>query len=653
MFPNVYCPLCGVIMLDIRYLDDSAREAQRRPWYSEVRGLYQTDAPRSIYLTRLGFIRRRKILCAPPESHRSYFDWGIDSLEEWTVCGFPEKEPWCFSFHDSCWKLFLLRLSNKQKKALRHEVIIESLFCQLYCTPCFEHSVFQFGHDYEGAAETHEPGRQANPVDLGSALYADPCIIEFAKDPEIIVGNGSNGKADIGFDDKDTFSSVSSSSKGVPTLSRFLQNAADRIRPMETHSSCIFDGLSPELRSEIFSYLSFSEVLSLRLVCRALALFATTSTLSQSYWRSRFFLGQEADFLFPSPTKSQNWMQLFNWTSLSLKRGVLSLVNRKRIRNLLEPFAALSELSGVFPRCEPYGSAFCPANNSDSFPPSFEKTSLPLQVGSSFSGLLPSGSTDISSYTGCRMTLFGPAESWAADFSIGYHIPGSVKWIEMPDNSCLREIHVAFCSEGLAGIRFVFADSTSSNWIGDTEGPGMAFGTLTVHEGPDPQYLLAGLDYFKIVSLGLSKVNEAPSYDLIDSPSSQSLLWAPCAPNKKSVEISTLLPLSNASRTFEPLMNIDFDGPEDLVVGRVRRITCYMTTGHCPLVGIEIFHSDGRSVLCGMRNGCELSFFLDGANGECIDKVDIYEDNSSNEHLGIFDDTEPDPITLLDGLQVR
>ncbi|KAJ5702049.1 hypothetical protein N7488_009597 [Penicillium malachiteum] len=251
------------------------------------------------------------------------------------------------------------------------------------------------------------------------------------------------------------------------------------------------------------------------------------------------------------------------------------------------------------------------------------------------------------------MTLFGPAESCAADFSIGYYTPGSVNWIEMPDNSCLREIHVAFCSEGLAGIRFVFADSTSSNWVGDTEGAGMAFGTLIVHEGPDPQYLLAGLDYFKIVSLGLSKVNEAPSYDLVDSLGSQSLLWAPCAPNKKSVEISTLLPLSNASRAFEPLMNIEFGGPEGLFVGSVRRITCYMKTGYCPLVGIEIFHSDGRSVLCGTRNGCELSWFLDGANGECIDKVDIYEDNSSNEHIGIFDDTEPDLIILLDGLQVR
>jgi hypothetical protein len=127
-----------------------------------------------------------------------------------------------------------------------------------------------------------------------------------------------------------------------------------------------FDALSPELKFGIFSYLSFDELLNMRLVCRNLALLATVDTLPQSYWRSRFLLGQEADFLFPRLTDKWDWSRLFFWTRASLRARLLPLVNRKRIRQVLEPIAALVDLKGVFQN-GPYGSAFDPVQSQGGY----------------------------------------------------------------------------------------------------------------------------------------------------------------------------------------------------------------------------------------------------------------------------------------------
>ena len=50
--PNVYCPLCGVILLRDPYSDDDPASLQShvRPWYAEVRGLYLANG----YITTTG-----------------------------------------------------------------------------------------------------------------------------------------------------------------------------------------------------------------------------------------------------------------------------------------------------------------------------------------------------------------------------------------------------------------------------------------------------------------------------------------------------------------------------------------------------------------------------------------------------------------------
>ncbi|KAJ5356191.1 hypothetical protein N7517_010800 [Penicillium concentricum] len=129
----------------------------------------------------------------------------------------------------------------------------------------------------------------------------------------------------------------------------------------------IFGRLSLELKFEIFSYLTFDGPNS---IC-------SHGRIGEAW----FLLGQEADFLFLNVTDRKDWYLLFfgtraslvAYTMLTVKwekiRGqnffgiretlikqTLSLINRKKIRQLLEPIATIVSLEPVL-RNGPYGSA--------------------------------------------------------------------------------------------------------------------------------------------------------------------------------------------------------------------------------------------------------------------------------------------------------
>lgn len=322
---NVYCPFCGVILLPDPYSDDDPASLQTRvrPWYAEVRGIFSTNiALGHIAITGRGIIRYRNNLYAPLGSVLSYVDVGTEALEEWRLCE-PSERRWCFGFHNSCWRLLLLRLGHGQDDYFQNETAVaKSVFYQLYCTPCLEASSFEFGHDYEGAAQTHKSFGRPRAVDLSSHFYADPCAIPsmddlqaatlgFCKAPDGSLWKGRDGArtttvtvVGIGYCNE---RENSASSPFESNDDRNLLPFPDRCEKLERPKRHFFDALSPELKYEIFSYLSFDELLDMRLVCRNIALLATSDTLPESYWRSRFLLGQEADFLFPKLTDKWDW----------------------------------------------------------------------------------------------------------------------------------------------------------------------------------------------------------------------------------------------------------------------------------------------------------------------------------------------------------
>ncbi|PYH94556.1 hypothetical protein BO71DRAFT_419279 [Aspergillus ellipticus CBS 707.79] len=507
---NIYCPLCGVILLPDPYRDDEPAPppTRVRPWYAEVRGIYATNPMvDDVTITGLGILRLRSTLCAPMYSDASYVEVGLEALEEWKICR-PSETRWCFAFHNSCWKLLLLRLGHGRGNCIPDETAIaESVFHQLYCTPCLEFSWFQFGHDYGGAS------RKIPPTSTAGAL---------------------------------------------------------------------FNGLSTELKFEICSYLSFVELLTMRLVCRDLALLARVDTLPQSYWRSRFLLGQEADFLFLSPTAPRDWSRVFFGSRVS------------RIRQLLEPIAALVELEAVW-RSGPYGSIAHPAQGQGShFEPIDEESGTPHQVLEIEHDHLPPPSSQSLSRIGISIVhigaqsfvaginLFPSRECNSIGYSVGYHNPASEKWIEIPSTSHLKAFGVAFCCDGLTGIQFIFTNSDPSGWFGVSKGNGIAQGILEIPESFNRYYLLASLDRFKI---------PGPS-------------WKP--PFRDATRSS------RPSRAFAPLNNIDFGGSRGSLLGSLTRLA---------------FHIE-KSVLFGSSGGCEISFFVDGSQGERINRIATLEDNS-------------------------
>lgn len=93
MIPNVYCPLCGVVLLPDPYSeDDPSWQSRVQPWYAQVRGLYSTNATVGyITTTGLGIVRGRNVLFAPFDSNQSYVDLGVDTLEGWRLSGLSEN----------------------------------------------------------------------------------------------------------------------------------------------------------------------------------------------------------------------------------------------------------------------------------------------------------------------------------------------------------------------------------------------------------------------------------------------------------------------------------------------------------------------------------------------------------------------------------
>ncbi|KAJ0418622.1 hypothetical protein BJY00DRAFT_324786 [Aspergillus carlsbadensis] len=594
MSSNLYCPFCGIILLSEPYLDpEEFHQTRARPWYADVRAVYSRDvAGRQTAITGRGFIRIRNDILAPSDKSLSYLDVERDSLERWQLS--TSSESYCaFGFHDACWRLLLLRLGYREDDFLRDEApVVESLFFQLYCTPCAESSIFQFGHCYDGAVDvdTFRSFGRPEQVDPTSHFYADPFAIPSLRD--LIESARDFVPYPSACDDK---TSTSPPTSGPSTRTGAVRAAA---RP-------VFRTLSLELWLEILSHLSFEELLNARLI----------ETLPQSYWRNRFIVGHEADFLFPPLTEKLNWERLFFGTRASLRTRPLSVVSRKRIRQLLEPIAALVQRDALF-RSGLIGLDFCPApshdntmhlidgNSEEGLPVSLENPRL-------FSGEIADIDRNGILDEGCRqclrrigvstvqigarvfvlgINLLPEATADIAHRPIGYRIPDSEKWINIPPASRIKAFWVAFSSEGLRALAVQLVDSQSLNWICESSGPGIARGTLDIPGELNQACIFVGLDCYKIVSLGIGTLRRTPGSSTGTS-------------NGGAVH-------SSAGSSL----------------GKLTKLVFHMDSRPTPLMGIEVGSADGASTLFGSRGGCEITFFIDGAGGERIQRVGVLED---------------------------
>lgn len=493
---DVYCAFCGVILFPDPYVAAGATRPEppprrHRPWYSEVRGLTAIDNPDTPALTGVGLIYRSNHLSAPDDSDSTYLDhqlsreWGL-SRTRW--------RSWAFGVHDACWQVLRLRLGP-----LPESHIVSSVFRLLLCVPCIGSSWFDFGHDYGGASVAHKTQGRFLSIVQGSLLYADPCALP----------------------------SLNVSEKIEPLPSTFYGYA-------DGASYQAFGPLSTELIHEVLSYLSCKEVAALRLVNRTFSSIAAVENLPQSYWRSRFLLGQVADFVFPGLGERRDWRGLL----FGLKRrlqddGNIFLLNRRRIRGLIESIARIVE-EGAVAQPGLYGVAALKVPNQEA---RFQllgsdnnaETAGVLVRSSSFSGYITSTGENAPLSYGCRLLnhrtqrlpylrqnddsriavstchigaitfisgigIFPSPMSEESAYIIGYHHIRTATWLQMPTASSIEHIQVAFSAQGLTGVMFSFTNGTSSRWTGISEGPGIAQGCLRAAGKSQPRHLLAGVD---------------------------------------------------------------------------------------------------------------------------------------------------------------
>ncbi|KAL4915861.1 hypothetical protein BDW62DRAFT_203313 [Aspergillus aurantiobrunneus] len=142
---------------------------------------------------------------------------------------------------------------------------------------------------------------------------------------------------------------------------------------------------------------------------------------------------------------------------------------------------------------------------------------------------------------------------------------------------------------------------------------------------------------FKIVALGIGNLSNDPNASEADTgilcesltPHVEFNLWMPHPPAYDDIEFSALQP-SMPTRLFEPLVSIDFGGPGGLLLSSLKRLVFYMGPGTHHVIGLEVFYADGSSFFFGTNWGCELSFPIDGPNGERVNGISTlnYVDSS-------------------------
>ncbi|PLB53887.1 hypothetical protein P170DRAFT_460202 [Aspergillus steynii IBT 23096] len=652
--PNIYCSFCGVVILADNFEEPPSLEV-RRPWYSEARAIrMRHGASDDISLTGVGILRSRSVLHVPVEVDSTYQN--TENLEP-VMLSQNLGDSWGFGFHDACWGLFLLRLG-----VVKDEIdnVLQCLFIQFLNSPWPGFSSLDFGHDYGGAANTHKSWGLPRPVDLTSPLYADPNAIPSFDMVEL---------------------------KTPPSLLLRIAHQTDitgESRPQS--ASPAFGNLSLELVYEIFSYLPCSQLAKLRLVCRDLSWKARPDQLPQSYWKSRFYLGQELGFMCPNSSMvARDWFRAYWGTTSFLVAGELSLVNRKRIWSLLEPIAMLVESHLPLPlakagyivplpdkdeqECYTYSAADAHADvsgdiylmQSFSGQISPKKERGPLENGCDMLELravhfAPCGHQEGLQITisglrlGTRVVLSGLSfdcrENMQVDESRLGICDTPMQWtIDVPSKSSIKSIKVAFCSLGLVGVKFIYRNGRSSTWVGQSQGDGVAYGTLNIPPDARECFLLAGLDDIKIVKLGMATsmetVGSGPLMNHLLSMkdrhdiSIDSRLWTPDIPEHEDVKVTRLVPGSREG-TFEPLVNIDFGGANGLLLESLSRVVMHMLSDIHPITRMEFHYIDGTVKAFGAGPfAAELSFCVDGPGRERITKVGILQNPVKLTFAGI------------------
>ncbi|KAK2789239.1 hypothetical protein FQN52_006331 [Onygenales sp. PD_12] len=648
---DIYCPFCGISVLPDSTIDGSMslRGSSRRSWCSEARAILCNQDSPSPSLTGIGVLYGNRTLLsslgskllAPLDSELSYND--TDWVENVTLL---QKGEYVggYGFHDSCWRLLLARLSHVENQI----DIIGPIFRLFYSIRC---------HRYGEAADDWGRVPHQDYFDESSVPYSDPFAIPFLD------------KSDIS---PTEFSQLNTPKQAENTLPRFYNGGG---------SSGSLGILPLELIHAIMTYLPLTQVANMRLVCRMFASLAKRENLPQSFWKSRFMLNREHDYLFPDFSSTRNWSQFFDVAQSHLRSGHKSVVNRKRIRSRLEPFARKVEADIANPTTllGLEASSFHPQPGQPMFLANDATTSrsTAFDIIASFSSYLEADDYQgfklprthhehfyrISQFP-CRIpgtngngkgyrinvSTFGcgenfyitgiaymsPQSSGELEHGIGYCSLSSEIQFQVSSPANLETIEVTFSPSGLTGIRFMF-DICSSPWIGRKPGgKEISHGLLRLPRDSDSYYLALGLNFINVTTIGLVKPIDpdisgckyTPCVDERSVGDLESYLWVPEVPRDRDIILGSLEPKLDhrVPVNFEPRFDIYFGGPKGLLLSHLTRVVVHMLCDDCLIIGMTFYYTD-HSVNFGSSGETEIPFLIDGPNGERIISLEVLNDD--------------------------
>ncbi|KAL2822775.1 hypothetical protein BDW59DRAFT_149120 [Aspergillus cavernicola] len=646
-----YCVICGVLISRTSAVPGTVPTDLE--WYQQLRVIQLYDdlangprpATKLAPLSGVGFVNLSDRITAPLDHGYSFKDDNAN-LESYTPFYDPELGTWCFNFHALCWDILLQRVPEALSDITKFSTIF---FQTLFCTAWGGYRCIRPGHDYGGAAQFQKPlgNPIRNMIHQGFAHLLDRPS-QFRDIPEILL------------------------SLSQDTQSCIQRPAHITVRsPFLGHD--IFSSLPVEVLLLIISILPSADIQQLRLASRSVASVTDPASLPQSFWRSRFCADFEMGFASPINTfGNQNWHDTYFTLKYALRDSSSSSSarprNRRRIWNLAGINAAL--LAQRMVKAGLHGS---PCTENTRLPPRADTlthdpspgTMIMAQLFEDRHDLLRSGSRRLHDravvlpldecainsiristvlfnsqefISGLQFQLLNPSTQTLTNISLGYMSPNANHFIEIAPSVRVIGFELAICARGVTGVRVV-VDSDyrgpQPQWVGDT-GNGevdIAFGMLSFGRKKAQQIrLIASFDAFKIIALGITEGSD-PVSGIANSLTSQPI-WTPSYP-RETVSLVPHLQSQPRLQTFNPVLNLDFGGPNGERLPRLTRIVTHMLNKLAPIVGLTFYLNDQSYIHFGQQGSMEVSSFVDGPGGEFISSV-IVEKSPKNGQILLY-----------------
>ncbi|KAL3442231.1 hypothetical protein BJX65DRAFT_313013 [Aspergillus insuetus] len=658
--PSHTCPLCGIALYPDAYSpfvtgvpapgSRRSTSTEPRPWSTEARAIIARDIERGdIYLSGLGVIGIHSSIRVPLDDEVSYTKTQTQRMHMLELSrGTDMSNTMVAAVHGACWSLLRCRLGDEVSEC----DVVASVFYQLYGAPRVVGG-FDLGFEYGVTSTERADAELADPCRIPSSFLeaieaTAPLALSF-------FGVGDWGGID------DTATHPTDAFKKIST-----ELIHEIMSYLSLHDVCC-------LRLTCKTLLAASTSLSqtywrARFLPGNEADFLYPDLKTTRDWR-RLFFGlchclREGDHV-PGLANRRRIGNLLEPIAalVALSIELPDTPHGLEVRAVRPPDPRISTrppgtadarpfrtnnfrleagLSGGHPQYVKPLRCFCADRAGKDFHIMLYRTFLPFRKGFS----IPKGRIGVSTIQiGARRYICGlkyvPSNgSSRVDDPVQAGFPmAEEEWIEIARDTSLEMVEVAVRPEGLVGVRFLMEDEGASTpWVGQCSGPGVSRGFCTIPAGLGESGLLLGFDRYKIVALGpcilTDSQHESESFHRGQAENTggatEQYMWTPHPPTYEGLTLGPLISGRSAQygggqeTLVGPLCNMDFGGPDGSLLSSLTRLVFRMEYA-TPFVGLECHYRDQPTRIFGdtSSTACELSFLVDGATGERVDRVDL------------------------------